>query len=184
MPDHGPPYGTHLYTTSDWLPVPVDQVFAFFCQPKNLPPLMPKWQRARIDALSLVPPPAPGVGLAVSGAAGKNSRITLSFRPLPFSPLRMRWLALIDEFEWNRRFCDLQLTGPFRYWRHCHAVQAEERDGRQGTLVTDDVEYKLPVGPLDPAVNDLGGRAQLATLFRFRQQELRKLFGVSATKLA
>jgi hypothetical protein len=37
---------------------------------------------------------------------------------------------------------------------------------------------------LDPAVNDLGGRAQLATLFRFRQQELRKLFGVSATKLA
>jgi ligand-binding SRPBCC domain-containing protein len=184
MPDHASPPRTHRYTTSDWLAVPVDLIFGFFCQPKNLPPLMPKWQRTRIDALSLVPPPTSVVGLAVSGAAGKSSRITLSFRPLPFSPLRIRWLALIDEFEWNRRFCDLQLSGPFAYWRHCHEVQAEERHGRQGTLVTDDVQYRLPLGPLDPAVNALGGRAQLTMLFRFRQQELRKFFGVKATKVA
>jgi ligand-binding SRPBCC domain-containing protein len=145
---------------------------------------MPKWQRARLDALLLVPPPPPEVGLDVSGGAGKDSRITLSFRPLPFSPLRMRWLALIDEFEWNTRFCDLQLSGPFRYWRHCHQVEAEERDGRQGTRVTDDVQYRLPFGPLDPVLDALCGRAQLARLFRFRQQVLRRLFGVTATKMA
>ncbi len=168
---------THRYTTSDWVPLPVDRVFAFFCQPKNLPPLMPHWQRPRLDALALVPPPAPAVGMAVSGAAGKGSRITLSFRLIPFSPLRMHWLALIDEFEWNRRFCDLQLTGPFHYWRHCHQVQAEERDGRPGTRVTDEVEYRFPLGALDPAANVLGGRAQLALLFRFRQRQLRKIYG-------
>lgn len=171
----------HRYVTSDWLPLPVEQVFAFFCQPKNLPPFMPHWQRARIDALALVPPPAPAAGFAISGATGKGSRITLSFKPLPFSPVRVRWLALIDEFEWNRRFCDLQLSGPFRYWRHCHEVQAEERDGRQGTLVTDDVRYRFPLGPLDLAANALGGRVQLALLFRFRQRQVRELFGVTPT---
>ncbi|MGI8770355.1 MAG: SRPBCC family protein [Acidobacteriaceae bacterium] len=175
---------THRYTTSDWVPLPVDQVFAFFCQPKNLPPLMPHWQRARLDALALVPPPPPAGGSSISGAAGKGSRITLGFRPLPFSPMRMHWLALIDEFEWNSRFCDLQLTGPFDYWRHCHQVEAEERDGWQGTLVTDDVQYRFPLGPLDPVVNALGGRAQLALLFRFRQQQLRKLFGLTPTHMA
>jgi ligand-binding SRPBCC domain-containing protein len=167
------------FITVDWVPLPVEQVFAFFCQPKNLPPLMPAWQRARIDALTLVPPPSPQTGAAVSGAAGKGSRITLSFRPLPFLPLRMRWLALIDEFDWNRRFCDLQLSGPFGYWLHCHRVDAEERNGTPGTRITDEVHYRLRLGPLDPLANALGARAQLASLFRFRQRRLRELMGIS-----
>jgi ligand-binding SRPBCC domain-containing protein len=167
----------HVYRASDWLALPVDQVFAFFCQPKNLPSLMPAWQRARIVASTLVPPP-PTAGYAVSGAAGEGSHITLSFRPLPFFPIRVRWLARIDEFEWNRGFCDRQLTGPFRYWRHCHEFDAEERNGIPGTRITDEVRYELP---LDSVAHALGAQALLSTLFRFRRVRLRELLLIWVT---
>ncbi len=168
------PAPRHTFISSQWIPYPVDTIFAFFAQPKNLPRLMPHWQDSRIDALTLVPPP-PGPNGAVSGAAGKGSRILLSFRPIPLSPVRLRWLALIDDFAWNDHFCDFEVTGPFSYWRHCHHVRAEERDGISGSLITDEVHYTFPPGMLDPIINALGGRWQIEQIFKFRQKTLPKL---------
>lgn len=44
------------FTTDQWVPFPVDRVFAFFADPLNLPRLMPAWQDARIDSLELQTP--------------------------------------------------------------------------------------------------------------------------------
>ncbi len=38
----------HTFQTEQWLPFPVELVFAFFAYPENLPRLMPAWQKARI----------------------------------------------------------------------------------------------------------------------------------------
>ena len=35
----------HTFTSEQWLPYPVEPVFAFFANPENLPRLMPKWQK-------------------------------------------------------------------------------------------------------------------------------------------
>ncbi len=164
----------HTYVTSDWVPYPIEQVFAFFAQPKNLPKLMPRWQKPRIASLTLVPPP-PGPQDAISGAAGKGSRITLSFRPVPFSPVRLRWLALIDDFSWNEHFCDYEVRGPFAYWRHCHRVAAETRAGQRGTRITDEVHYTLPLGPLDALANAAFMQWQIAAIFAYRKKKLREL---------
>ncbi|MDP9039352.1 MAG: cyclase, partial [Acidobacteriota bacterium] len=96
----------HSYHTEQWLARPIDQVFAFFADPANLPRLMRPWQMARIDTSSIVPPPeaAPGTPIASTG-----SRLTLSFRPIKRLPFRMRWQAEISEFVWNGHFCDRQL---------------------------------------------------------------------------
>jgi ligand-binding SRPBCC domain-containing protein len=164
----------YRFETTDWVPWPAQDVFAFFAQPRNLPRLMPAWQRPRIDALTLAPPP-PGPHPTVSGAAGQGSRILLSFRPFPFSPVRMRWLAVIDQFAWGVQFCDLQVSGPFAYWRHCHRVQPEMRAGRSGARIVDVVHYALPFGAAGALANAVAVRSGLAALFAFRQRRLRVL---------
>ena len=142
---------------------------------------MPPWQDARIDSLELETPESQTPNdHSLTHAAGRGSRILLSFRPLPLSPIRLRWLALIDDFVMHHRFCDLQVTGPFGYWRHCHLTAAESRRGVDGTRVTDVVDYAWPAGPLSPLVDALGGRLQIRQIFRYRQQQALRLLSAAA----
>ncbi len=156
-----------------WIPFPVDQVFAFFANPANLPPLMPAWQQARIDRSAIVAPPASSLQRAE--AAGEGTQMTISFRPIPLCPMRMEWEARITAFAWNDHFCDEQLSGPFAYWLHCHRVVEETREGVKGTLVTDDVTYEMKFGVLGEVANLLGGAWQMRSLFLYRQRQLIKL---------
>ena len=151
----------HHFQTEQWIPFPRERVFAFFADPANLPPLMPRWQRARIDRAELS-----------DSFAGKGSLLVISFRPIPLLPLRMKWEAYIAEFRWNDFFCDEQRKGPFRYFRHCHRVADAERDGVMGSLVSDAVEYELPFGFLGDLVNAVAIKRQVASLFAYRQKML------------
>src|SRR4051812_32946534 len=159
------------FTTEQWVPFPLARVFAFFADPLNLPRLMPAWQDARIDRMELQAPNAR------PNAADRGSRILLSFRPVPFSPIRLHWLALIDDYAANHHFCDMQVTGPFGYWRHCHLVNAEMHGDIDGTRVTDVVDYEWPVRSLSGAIDVLGGRLQIRQLFRHRHRQLLRLLG-------
>jgi ligand-binding SRPBCC domain-containing protein len=144
----------HTFQSEQWVPYPREQVFAFFADPANLPPLMPRWQRARVEK-------APNV-------AAEGSLIVISFRPIPLFPLRLDWDALITEFRWNDFFCDEQRRGPFKYFRHCHRLREE----RNGTVVSDNVEYELPLGVLGDVANSLMIEGQIRSLFRHRQKML------------
>jgi ligand-binding SRPBCC domain-containing protein len=153
----------HTFQTEQWLPYPRERVFAFFADPANLPPLMPKWQRAWVEHAKYVSPPG------VSGVvAGEGSVITISFRPAPLLPLRLEWDAYITEFCWNEYFCDEQRRGPFKYFHHCHRI----RDERNGSVVRDEVEYELPLGLLGDLANRLAGKRQIRALFSYRQKML------------
>lgn len=172
----------HTFHAEQWLPVPLGDVFAFFSDPANLPRLMPGWQKARIDQASLVPPPPPPASatmLPVDSLAGAGTRLTMSFRPLPLSPVRLTWDAEITDFKWNDHFCDFQQKGPFAYWKHCHHVSVEARRSEkgsqiEGTLLRDHVVYQPPLGVL----GEFGGfaiRMQLAATFRFRHKRTSEL---------
>lgn len=161
------------FQSEQWLPYPVEQVFLFFSNPDNLPRLMPDWQKARIDKASLISPdPEHGTPTSVAGA---GSKITLSFRPIPFSPIRLSWDAEIDQFTWNDHFCDLQLRGPFAYWHHCHRVFHETRNGIPGTLLRDDLHYEMPLGPLGSVANWLAVSGQIRATFAFRHSRTKEL---------
>jgi ligand-binding SRPBCC domain-containing protein len=166
------------FSTEQWIAAPVEQVFAFFADPENLPRLMPRWQRAHIQQARLVPPPqqAECADTPRGLAAGEGSEMTIRFRPFPLSPIQLSWRARIAEFTWNDHFCDEQLSGPFAYWLHCHHVSPEVRNGARGTLVQDHVEYELPFGFLGEAGNRVFGRRQIASIFRYRQTTLKKIF--------
>lgn len=171
----------HTYHSEQWLPFPINRVFAFFSNPENLPRLMPSWQQARIEEATYTDPPNSNQASNFKGiAAGAGSRITLSFRPLPLAPIRISWDAEITEFVWNDHFCDHQLRGPFAYWHHCHSLHPESRpDGNgihgAGTLLHDEVEYELPLGKLGDLANNLFITRQLRRTFAYRHKRTREL---------
>lgn len=176
----------HTYDAEQWLPYSPEIVFAFFANPENLPRLMPAWQKARIEEASFAaPPPRPPSTTRQRGiAAGAGTRLTLSFRAFPFSPVRIPWHAEISEFAWNDHFCDIQRSGPFKYWKHCHHIVPESRAPQPGavpvpgSLLQDHVDYELPLG----ALGDLGNifaRQQLGSTFRYRHRRTAELLALS-----
>jgi ligand-binding SRPBCC domain-containing protein len=176
-------------STSQWTPHPVELVFAFFANPGNLPHLMPKWQKAKIESSRIIPPPPRPIAADPalrfqSPAAGRNSEMVISFRPFPGLPFRMGWLARITEFEWNSHFCDEQVKGPFVTWNHCHRIEPQTRDGVLGTLVRDQVEYSLPLGPLGVIGNNLFVKSQMEATFNYRQKRLDEILPVAARQAA
>jgi ligand-binding SRPBCC domain-containing protein len=175
--------------TSQWVPFPVELVFAFFANPGNLPHLMPKRQQTRLESSRLIAPPlrplAPDPALRYqSPAAGVGSEITVSFLPVPPLPLRVSVLARITEFEWNSHFRDEQVKGPFAVWRHLHSIAGELREGVIGTLIADEVEYSLPLGPLGALGNALFVRRQMESVFAYRQQRLSEILPVALQQAA
>src|ERR1017187_4000843 len=112
------------YHNEQWLMHPATRVFDFFADPANLPLLMPAWQKVRIEKSSILPPPRhPDFSGPATPIAGVGTRFTLSFRPIAFSPIRIRWEAEITEFTRSHHFCDEQVRGPFAYWKHCHYIR-------------------------------------------------------------
>ena len=175
--------GSHRFhfKAEQWLPYPVEVVFAFFGDPHNLPRLMPSWQKARIENASYAPPPPQPSEISAlpSLIAGGGTRLTLTVRPFPLSPIRMSWDALIEDFRWNEGFCDVQLRGPFRYWRQCHNMHPAKapKTGAAGTLLRDEIEYELPLsGPLARVAN-LMIKPQIAVIFRYRHKRTTELLG-------
>jgi ligand-binding SRPBCC domain-containing protein len=176
----------HTFIAEQWLPYPHELVFAFFSNPENLPRLMPRWQQARIEEATFAPvPPRPeGAPRYPGTAAGDGTRLLLSFRPFPYAPIRIPWEARIENFRWNEGFCDIQLDGPFKSWRHCHTVAAATQNDIPGTTLRDEVTYELPLGPISGLANKLVARHGIAYTFRFRQRRTVELLALATGRTA
>ncbi len=172
------------FAARQWVPFPVEMVFAFFADPLNLPRLMPPALRTRIEEAQIKEPPAldanhTGEISFANPPAGVGSEILISFCPVAALPYRVRWMARITEFVWNSHFCDEQVLGPFAFFRHRHGTVTEIRNGQMGTLVTDDIEFALPLGAIGALPSTLV-RAQLQRSFTARQMRLPKMLQSAA----
>jgi ligand-binding SRPBCC domain-containing protein len=144
---------------------------------------MPRWQSARIEQASFAAPPLrpEGTPRYAATAAGAGSRITISFRAVPLIPIRLPWEALIEDFTWNEGFSDIQVRGPFKYWRHTHTIRTfSESSAESAVIVSDEVAYELPLGPFSGIANSLFVRPQLGRIFRYRQQRTAELLAAAA----
>ncbi len=158
-----------------WVPFPLERVFAFFSNPENLARIMPAASATRLIVLNRVPPSGIPPAGASDKAAGVGSTLVTSFRVIPFLPIRAQWIARITEFEWNHYFADVQDKGPFKNWHHRHELASEIRNGIGGTLVRDVIEYEVGFGFLGNIANALFVRRQMESTFEERQETLPKL---------
>ena len=144
----------HKLEREQFLPHPVEQVFPFFADARNLERITP-----------------PLIGFRVLGEepiemrAGALIQYKLRVHGLPVD-----WLTRIEEWEPNTRFVDSQLVGPYRLWHHTHTF--EERGG--GTLMRDTVRYAMPVWPFGELAMPLV-RRDLASIFDFRRDNVEGL---------
>jgi hypothetical protein len=130
----------YTYHSEQWLPYPLELVFAFFANPENLPRLMPHWQKARIEEAAFAPPPPAPQSTSFPSrktiVAGVGTRLTLSFRPFPYSPLRVPLgrSLLRPPTPWPLRLLaslpQHSLRGPCQSIRHPHPRHSAARRRR------------------------------------------------------
>jgi ligand-binding SRPBCC domain-containing protein len=156
---------TYKLRFEQWVPVPIERVFAFFSNPNNLPRIIPAWMHARVDSSELRTHRITSVG----------AEIVFSFRMIPGLPFRRRWTAKVVEFEDLHHFCDEQISGPFKSWRHCHNFIREDWDGRTGTRIIDEIAYSVGFGSLGRVIDRLLIRPQLKSNFDPRQEAILKI---------
>jgi ligand-binding SRPBCC domain-containing protein len=142
-----------LRTTLD-LPLPRDEVFAFFSRPENLGRITPPELSFRI----VTPPP-------IEMRPGAVIDYSIGLWRLP-----LRWRTRIAIWRPPASFVDVQERGPYAEWEHLHSFQ--EIPG--GTRVVDEVRYRLPFGRLGALVHPLV-RLQLRRIFSYRQRMLHEI---------
>jgi ligand-binding SRPBCC domain-containing protein len=154
--------GFHTLRREQWIPRPLDEVFPFFSDARNLEELTPPWLGFRI--LTTGP---------ILIAAGTRIRYRLAWHGLPVT-----WTTQIRRWDPPFRFIDVQLSGPYQLWHHTHRFEAHTG----GTRMTDVVRYRLPFGMIGRAVHTLKVRRDVERIFDYRFERIGELFAAAAVE--
>ncbi len=145
--------GGYLLEAETILPQPLAEVFPFFADAMNSEQITPPWMHFQV----ITPPP-------IEMHAGQTIDYRLHIHRVP-----VRWRTEIATWEPPYRFSDIQLRGPYRYWRHEHLF--EEVEG--GTRCRDIVRYAVPGGAL---VHRLLVRRDVEAIFAYREKVMHEVF--------
>ena len=129
---------------------PADEVFRWHTRPGALERLTPPW--------------APVEMVARSGGVTNGALAVLRLR---FGPLSQYWVAEHRDYEENRQFRDVQVSGPFAHWVHTHRF---EPDGPSACYLEDHIEYALPLGRMGQFGGGTMVRRKLERMFTYRHR--------------
>jgi hypothetical protein len=129
-------------------------VFGFHERPDALRRLTPPWEATRV--IETAP------DLNVGSVAVIETRI------LGLVPVRS--VARHTAYDPPRMFEDVQVEGPFKFWRHRHWVEPHEK----GAVLRDEVEFETPLGPLGRLSAPLLVEPRLRRLFEYRHRVTRE----------
>ncbi len=146
------------FTSQSTINAPASQVFAWHQSKDALTKLIPPWERVVVER-------APE-----SLANGQRAVLRLSI-----GPVKLRWVAehtgFIDRGPEGGEFTDVQVSGPFKSWRHRHSITALTPTS---CTLTDHIDYALPLGWLGRAFGSAMTRRKLARMFAFRHRVTRE----------
>jgi ligand-binding SRPBCC domain-containing protein len=145
---------TFLLKSEQWIAKPIEEVFAFFSEPRNLQAITPPW----LDFEILNPD-----GIVMAEGTHIDYRLRLHGIPL-------RWRTRIAAWQPPVRFVDEQIRGPYRLWVHEHTFEPHEG----GTKVRDRVEYAVAGGALIRRIFVAG---DIERIFAYRRNALARIFG-------
>ena len=139
-----------IYVRRSRIDAPAADVYAWHALPDALERLTPRGAYAKV--------------IEKTGGIERGARIVIQFGRWPF---RRRWVAEHLDNEVGRYFSDVQVSGPFAYWKHIHSF---EPDGPAACILEDRVEYALPFGALGGWIAGWYVRRKLEKLFEYRHE--------------
>ncbi len=147
----------HVLRCTLRLAVPRARAFAFFADAENLARITPPELTFKIRT------PRP-----IELREGALIDYTILLHGIP-----MNWRTRITRWIPNEEFIDEQLRGPYAKWVHRHQFRD---DGHGGTIIDDEVRYRLPLGVLGNLLSPIV-RMQLRRIFGYRSESVRRLLG-------
>jgi ligand-binding SRPBCC domain-containing protein len=145
-----------LLSRTQIVPADLDDVFAFFKDPRNLAEITPLWLNFQVQWAS-------------DAAVREGTCVRYRIRWLGFP---MRWESRIDRYVENVCFADEMVVGPYKSWYHLHRF----RPVTDGVQMSDRVEYEVPLGTLGLAAHAVMVRRQLDAIFDYRTWRISAIF--------
>lgn len=141
---------------SQWVARPVEEVFAFFSEAKNLEKITPPYLHFSILKTS-------------TESIEKNTLIDyrLKLHGMPF-----KWKTLINDYVKNEFFIDEQVKGPYKLWVHTHSFIPENN----GTRINDHITYKIPFGYIGNLLLKQYINNDLNKIFEYRKKIIEEVF--------
>lgn len=148
----------HYLHREQVIPAPVETVWGYFCDPKNL---------------NAITPPDMNFDIRQGGDTAMYEGQMIEYRVEFIRGIRSLWLTEIAHVRECEYFVDEQRIGPYRFWYHEHIFEAAPA----GTRMTDRVTYAVPFGILGDAVNYFWIAKRLQHIFEYRRYKIAELFG-------
>ena len=101
-----------------------EKVFAFHKLPDALERLTPPWENVKI--------------IRKADISETGARAIIEMKILGLFPAK--WIAEHTRYEPPRMFEDVQISGPFKSWRHQHIIEPHE----EGARLRDEIEFEPP----------------------------------------
>lgn len=134
------------------------QVWDFFSAPQNLALITPQYMKFNMVN-------CPAVEHIYTG-------MCIEYRVSPVLNIPLKWVTVIEDVVPLYSFIDMQLTGPYKEWRHYHKFTPKG----DGILMEDEVHYELPLGFIGDIAHGLFVQKQLEGIFDYREQVVREIF--------
>ncbi len=148
----------HYLHREQIIPAPRAEVWAYFCDPKNL---------------NEITPPDMNFEILTGGDIQMYEGQLIEYRVEFIRGVRSLWLTEIVHVCPREYFVDEQRIGPYRFWYHEHRFE----ECVTGTRMSDQVTYAVPFGWLGDLLNTLWIGKRLQKIFDFRRQKIIALFG-------
>lgn len=150
--------GIYSFCVTQVLPITLEESWQFFSDPENLEKITPNNLSFNITS-------------ELDGSFYDGQIITYKIGILPL--IKSNWVTEIKNIDWQKSFIDEQRYGPYKMWNHRHTF--EECVG--GTLIKDQVQFKLPFNFLRAIVFPVIIKPKLTKIFTHRKQILSEHFG-------
>ncbi|MCA1624683.1 MAG: SRPBCC family protein [Acidobacteria bacterium] len=131
-----------------------EKVFAFHALADAIERLIPPWENARI--------------IQKADISKIGSRAIIEQKIFGIFPTR--WIAEHTEYKPPRMFEDVQISGPFKSWRHRHIIEPHE----EGATLKDEIEFKPPFWILGRIAAPFVVLPKLEKMFAYRHAVTRK----------
>jgi len=155
----------HQLKTTSFVPLSLDEAWAFFSDPRNL---------------ATITPPSMGFVIKTESAAKMYPGMIIAYTVRPMLGIPVNWVTEITHVRDREFFVDEQRSGPYAMWHHEHHFKPVEG----GVEMTDIVSYRLPFGPVGDMVNALVVAARVRGIFDYREKVLLDRFGPAGASTA